>query len=58
MSYIKNEDIRGAKNYDGRVFCADCMQDAANYKKEDLILDSDIEKADGIYYCDECGESL
>ena len=58
MSYIKNEDVRGAQNYDGRIICVDCVDDLANYKEKDLILERDIEQADGVYYCDECGDSL
>ena len=58
MSYVKNEDIRGAQNDEGKILCAGCMGDAAGFEKKDLILEDDIEKADGIYYCDECGKSL
>lgn len=58
MSYIKNEDVRGVKNYDGSIICVNCVDHLLSYKEKDLILERDIEQADGIYYCDVCEDFL
>jgi hypothetical protein len=60
MGYIKPEEICGY-NLDNEIVCTGCI-DSEDFIDDlpikDIITNDDVDKDDGIYFCDRCKERL
>ena len=60
MGMIKKEEIRGRQEAEGKIVCADCMEDDdwKDVREADLFTDDHVEKSDDLFFCDLCGNQL
>jgi len=58
MGIIEHEEIAGAHDCNGYIYCFNCMGNVSDYEEEDLILAREVEDAERTYWCDSCKEAL
>jgi len=59
MTVYKEEKIVGMYRGNENV-CAQCMSDEdwMSLTKDNMLIERQVEKEEGLYYCDSCGERI
>ena len=57
MAFVKLDEIRGYR-FDLEIVCLECStdDDLKELTQTEIITNSEIEQAEGLFFCDRCSE--